>query len=197
MCVGVLLAGLAMPPAPSAQISTAVRDRTQIAAGSGPSPQLAEPTRHTTPHLEVTTYPVPGEVAAGSRVALTIDVTPRRGMHLYAPGAEGYRSIALTITPNLVVRAQPVKYPAGEVYFFEPLNERVPVYQKRFTIVQELLLQNTRDARTALRGKRELVVNGTFEYQACDDKVCFNPVSVPLEWRVKLRSTANEAQEAR
>jgi len=29
-------------------------------------------------------------------------------------------------------------------------------------------------------------ITGTLEYQACDDKLCYNPTSVPLSWTVAL-----------
>ena len=38
-------------------------------------------------------------------------------------------------------------------------------------------------------GKNELSITGTLDYQACDDKICYNPVSLPLSWKVAL--TAN------
>ena len=31
-----------------------------------------------------------------------------------------------------------------------------------------------------------LTLRGTLDYQACDDRVCYNPVSVPLSWTVTL-----------
>ena len=75
----------------------------------------------------------------------------------------------------------------SEIYFFEPLNERVPVFQKPFSLVQELVLEGTAQAQAALRGKENVTVKGTLEYQACDDRTCFNPVSVPLSWTLTLR----------
>jgi hypothetical protein len=70
---------------------------------------------------------------------------------------------------------------------FKPLNERVPVYQKPFTLLQEIVLEGTPQAQAALRGKDSLTLNGRLEYQACDDKVCFNPESVPISWTFMLR----------
>jgi hypothetical protein len=32
----------------------------------------------------------------------------------------------------------------------------------------------------------ELVINGTLEYQACDEKICYNPASLPLSWKIGL-----------
>ena len=31
-----------------------------------------------------------------------------------------------------------------------------------------------------------LTLRGTLDYQACDDSICYNPVSVPLSWTVTL-----------
>jgi len=96
-------------------------------------------------------------------------------------------NITLNIEPQPHVRTMPVQYPASEVYYFKPLNERVPVYQKPFTLVMDVVADATAEARKALAGRSELVLDGTLEYQACDDKICYNPVSIPLSWRVALR----------
>jgi hypothetical protein len=81
----------------------------------------------------------------------------------------------------------PMKYPASEIYHFKPLNERVRVYQKPFTLVQEIVLEETPQAQAAFRGKDSIRLTGTLEYQACDDKVCYNPASAPLSWIISLR----------
>ena len=52
--------------------------------------------------------------------------------------------------------------------------------------MQELVLDASPQAQAALRGKDTLTVNGTLEYQACDDQICFNPASVPLSWTLSL-----------
>ena len=51
-------------------------------------------------------------------------------------------------------------YPASEIYFFKPLNERVPVFQKPFRLVQEVVLDGTPAAQEALRGKQEIHPHG-------------------------------------
>jgi peroxiredoxin len=144
-------------------------------------------TKVTTEHLQLTTYPSDAAVAPGNRFSVVLDITPRRGMHVYAPGAAGYRVAAVTIAPQPFVRSMPGKYPPSEIYTFKPLNERVPVYQKPFTLVQELVLEGDLRAQAALRGRDTLTIGGSLEYQACDDRVCFNPMSVPLTWTVRLK----------
>jgi peroxiredoxin len=145
-----------------------------------------------TEHLDVKTYPSESAVAVGNRFAIAFDVTPKPRIHVYAPGAAGYRVVGVTITPQPFVHVLPLTYPKSEIYFFKPLNERVPVYQKPFTLVQELTLDGQPDAQAALRGKDSLTLTGTLDYQACDDKVCFNPTSLPLTWMLSLRPLIRE-----
>ena len=143
-------------------------------------------TQVSTAHLDLRTYPSDASVALGTRFSLALDVAPKRGMHVYAPGATGYRVVALNITPQPHVRTQPLRYPASEIYHFVPLNERVAVFQKPFTLLMEVVPEATAEARKAFAGRSELVITGTLEYQACDDKICYNPVSVPLSWKVAM-----------
>lgn len=163
--------------------STAARVSLQLGGGAAP----VSATQIDTAHVSIMTYPSDAEVSAGHRFSLALDVTPRRGMHVYAPGASSYRVIALTIEPQPFVRAGALSHPMSEIYWFKPLDERVPVYRRPFRLVQDLVLEGSREAQAALKGHQALVIRGTLDYQACDDKVCFNPVSLPLSWSVALR----------
>ena len=60
----------------------------------------------------------------------------------------GYRVIGLTMTPVPHVRFEPVEFPASEIYHFEPLDERVPVYQQPFMLLQEVVVSGQRRLRT-------------------------------------------------
>ena len=143
-------------------------------------------TQVSTQHLDLRAYTSDASVSLGTRLSLALDITPKPGMHLYAPGATGYRVVTLDVTPQPHVRTQPLRYPASEVYHFVPLNERVAVFQKPFTLLMEVVPEATAEARKAFAGKSELVITGSLEYQACDDKLCYNPVSVPLSWRLAM-----------
>ena len=149
-------------------------------------------TKVSSTHLELTTWPSDAAIAPGNRFSLVLDIQPGPHIHVYAPGAKGYRVVALTIEPQPNVRVPPVQYPASQIYFYKPLNERVPVFQKPFTLVQEVILEGTPQAQAALRGKDNLTLTGELDYQACDDKECFNPTSVPLSWTVALRPLVRE-----
>ncbi len=149
-------------------------------------------TQLSTEHLDVKAYPSEAAIAPGNRFSIAFDVTPKSRIHVYAPGASSYRVVSVTITPQPFVRVLPLKYPKSEMYFFKPLNERVPVYQKPFALVQELVLEGNPEAQAAWRGRESLTLTGTFDYQACDDKVCFNPMSIPLTWTLSLRPLIRE-----
>jgi peroxiredoxin len=144
-------------------------------------------TKISTGQLDLATYPSDATISPGNRFSLALEIRPRTGMHIYAPGASDYRVISLTLTPQPFVRTLPMRYPASEVYFFRPLNERVPVYQKPFTLVQEITLEASPQAQAALRGRDSLTLSGVLEYQACDDTICYSPASLPLSWTVRLQ----------
>ena len=147
-----------------------------------------------TAHLDITSYASSAGVAPGDRFSVVLDIEPHAKIHVYAPGAKGYRVIGMNLDSTPDVKLLPVQYPASEIYFFKPLNERVPVFQKPFRLVQEVILNGTQQAQAALRGRENVTVKGSLEYQACDDKQCFNPVSVPLSWTVALRPLVVQRQ---
>ena len=144
-------------------------------------------TQVSTDHLDLRTYPSDQTIALGNRFSLALDITPKKGIHVYAPSATNYRVVSLTVAPQPYVRVLPVKYPASEIYHFKPLNERVATYQKPFTLLVDIVPDVTPEAQKAFSGKKELALTGTLEYQACDDKICYNPVSLPLSWTVAVK----------
>jgi peroxiredoxin len=154
-------------------------------AGAGISPVQA--TQASTQHLDFKAYPSDAAVSLGTRFSVAVEIAPKKGMHVYAPGASNYRVVSLNITPQPHVRTAAVRYPASEIYHFVPLNERVPTYQKPFLLMVDVVAEATPEGRKAFAGKTELVINGTLDYQACDDKICYNPVSMPVSWKVDLK----------
>jgi hypothetical protein len=151
-----------------------------------------EATKISAGHVDITTYSSDPVIAPGNRFALAVNIVPAQHVHVYAPGAQGYKIVKLEIVPQQFVRIVPLAYPASEIYFFKPLNERVPVYQKPFTLLQEVVLEVSLEAAKAMAGQTELKLSGMLQYQACDDKRCFNPASVPLSWTLKLTPNITE-----
>lgn len=158
--------------------------------GTGTAPVAATKVAGT--HVDLATYASDTSIAAGNRFSLVVNVAPHAGVHVYAPGASGYRVIDLRLEPQPFVRVMPATYPPSEIYFFKPLNERVPVFQKPFVLARELVLEGTSAAQAAMRGKESITIRGSLDYQACDDKLCFNPVSVPVTWTLSLKALVTE-----
>lgn len=143
-------------------------------------------------HLSVTTYATDRAAAQGTHFSIVVDVTPAARVHVYAPGASSYIPVALHIhqQPGLVLRR--AIFPKPEDYFFQPLKEHVPVYQRPFRVIQDVMLDPSHDGTTALKDVTTLTITGSFDYQACDDKVCFPPQSVPLSWAVGVKPLDRE-----
>ncbi len=136
----------------------------------------------TNPQLSLQAIAEPDVVAPNSTVTITFAVTPARRMHLYAPGAKEYQVIAVKLDAQAGVKPRPLVYPPSETYYFEPLDERVPVYSKPFTLTQVIAV-----SAAALKGKEALALSGRLEYQACDDRVCFKPGTIPFAFELKVK----------
>jgi len=169
-----------------------------IAAASAPSAQSFRPAPVATAvppggaatvrtsHLTVQAAASAASLAPGDRLSLSLDVRPRTGMHVYAPGKHDYQVVTFTVDARPWLTTTPLKYPPSELYHFVPLDERVETYLKPFTLVQELTVLATAEARKQLAGQKTVTVRGTLEYQACDDKICYAPTKVPLEFTLDL-----------
>jgi hypothetical protein len=139
-----------------------------------------------TPHLTVIAAASDDAIAPGERLSLVFDVTPRPGMHVYAPGKHTYQVVRVMLDQQPWLRAHPPAYPRSELYHFKPLDERVEVYQKPFRLVQDVTVLATPEAQKLLAGESSVTVTGQLEYQACDDKLCYSPQSVPVRWTLAL-----------
>ena len=154
--------------------------------GVGLSPIAA--VEGSTAHLKFTAYPSNSTVTVGTRFSLALEVEPGPNMHVYAPGAEelGYRVIGFNLAPTPLARFEPVTYPDSEIYHFEPLDEFAPVYQERFTLLQEVVMDASAEAEAIMADLDALTLSGTLEYQACDDAICFLPQSIPVSFTLDL-----------
>jgi hypothetical protein len=144
-------------------------------------------TKVSSPLMEITSFATDSIVAVGTHFSLVLDVRPAPGVHVYAPGVRGYKSIGVSIRSQPGVVILGTQYPQSEDYHFKPLNEHVQVFQRPFRIVQNVAIDTSTKGQAALKGISTLTINGTLSYQACNDTVCFNPQLVPLAWTVTLR----------
>ena len=138
---------------------------------------VSGPPQETT-HLKIATSAMPDTAKPGAKVALAVDVTPKPGMHVYAPGQDGYIAITVKIDPQpMFSTAGKPKYPNAEKFVMPALNETQLVYNKPFRITQDITFAST-------LGSGPLTITGSIRYQACNDKICFLPTTVPVTWTV-------------
>lgn len=117
--------------------------------------------------------------APGSKVSLFLDIVPKPGIHVYAPGAKDYVPVVVKMDPQPGVTLAVVKYPKSDVLVFD--GEKVPVYRQAFRLVEDVSLART------LKTASTLTLTGMVKYQACDDRVCFIPASVPVRWTIVVK----------
>ena len=120
-------------------------------------------------------------VPPGGTVVLWADVTPKRNIHVYAPGAKGFEAVALIVSRKAGLAFGKPKYPAGELLASPGVDQRVPVYVKTFRMTQPLTLDRTVKSQTIL------TIAGAVNYQACDDRLCYPTASIPVNWTIKVR----------
>jgi len=158
-----------------------------ILATQGVAPS-AGATKAGTPHLSMqASISDSDQVAPGERLTIVIQVTPRAGMHVYAPGKHDYQVVQLALDPQPWLRIHDARYPAPEIYHFKPLDERVEVYQRPFRLTRDVTLLATDEAQKELGALTSVTLTGALEYQACDDTICFNPARIPISFRLTLK----------
>jgi len=118
-------------------------------------------------------------VAPGDRIALTLDLDLDPGMHVYAPGVEGYIPIdwKMLDSPGAIVHAP--EFPRSEKLYLKAIGETVPAYRNHFRVTRDITIGRPPDA------SGEITVTGGLRYQACDDRVCYIPQQLHLAWTFK------------
>ncbi len=130
----------------------------------------------------------------GTRLTIGLELRLPQGWHFYSPQvAGGYRGIAWQMVPSDCSIIGDVVYP-------EPLwkqmafsSEKLPVYEGTLRLTRELiikpLLNDSNPAvfqlfRTScLDSASKLQASGSLQFQACNERECFPPQSIPLEWK--------------
>lgn len=111
-------------------------------------------------------------------------------MHVYSPQQENYIPVSIAVEANKAFRADEPVFPKAEKYFFAPLKETQLVYSKSFRIVQPVTLASASVLRAQGRQPgATLTIGGTLRYQACDDAICYLPKTLPISWRIELKSS--------
>ena len=142
--------------------------------------------RNDTMHLTVHSSISATEATPGKKLSVSFDITPKRNMHVYAPGKHDYQVIAIKLDPQPWMKVAPTSYPPSEIYHFKELDEKVETYGQPFKLVQDITILNTAAAKKALAAG-PIKLTGRLEYQACDDKLCYAPTKVPVSFELTVK----------
>ena len=144
-------------------------------------------------HLTVRTSAGSAAVRGGHRIALMAELDIKSGFHAYAPGQQDYIAVDWKFEPSDGWMAHDVTYPPGKKVRLEGLNETALVYEGKVRLMRDLTIGAANKVKPLLK-EGMLVVPATLRYQACDDRQCFPPETVALEWR--LRFEDHDSQRA-
>lgn len=139
------------------------------------------------PHLSLAVEQSDRTGFPGGRITLTAEVQLPPDVHVYAPGVQGYKSIALVMDSTPGMEYTPVNYPRAKVLYLPAIKERVPVFEGNFRITQDLKVNSAAEFSNSLgTDGKTFTITGKLEYQACDTKICFLPTSVPVRWQLQV-----------
>ena len=127
-------------------------------------------------------------VAPGQRIRLTLDLDLLPDMHVYAPGVEGYIPIEWKMQDPEIFHVQAAVFPHPEKLYLRAIDETVPAYRGHFRLVRDITIPPESKVKSALDRSGEFTVDGTLRYQACDDRVCYIPQTMRLQWTLRYQS---------
>ena len=122
--------------------------------------------------------------APGQRVALMLDVDLEPNMHVYAPGVEGYIPIDWKMQDSDTAQVHAPVFPRAEKLYLKAIDETVPAYRNHFRLVRDITI------KPAAEGAGRFTVDGSLRYQACDDRVCYIPQTLRLQWTFEYQALA-------
>ncbi|HXJ12413.1 MAG TPA: protein-disulfide reductase DsbD N-terminal domain-containing protein [Candidatus Limnocylindrales bacterium] len=128
-------------------------------------------------------------MAPGSRVTLAAEIELAPGLHVYSPGVKGYRPIQLELQRSSGIELSQVTYPNSKVLYLEAIQERVPVFEGKFRITQDVIVTPSKTGdvvRSLVSTQKTISITGELKYQACDKTICYPPASVPLKWQLQI-----------
>lgn len=139
------------------------------------APGLAQPAQP--PTLARVEVVQPGPAKPGTPLKLVVNVTPRDGIHIYAPPQKEFKPVSLTVDAVPGVKIGKPQFPPAVTRTFE--GEPIKVYDRAFSISVPVTVDARADGTASVSGK--------LLYQACDDLVCYRPVSTSVRWDIRIQ----------
>jgi thioredoxin:protein disulfide reductase len=140
------------------------------------------------PEASVTPFVETTDVRAGSSTRVALAVSLPEGLHVQSdrPRDPTLIPTALTVEPPPGVRVSRLIYPHPTDFEQQGQAEPLAVFEHEFVVGAELEI-----GPEVLPGK--LVIPARLRYQACDDKVCFRPMTATTTWTLQVGGAGRSA----
>jgi thiol:disulfide interchange protein len=141
------------------------------------------------PRAKVTPVVEAEALAAGgqTRLALTVALPPKLHVQSDKPRDPSLIPTVLTVEAPAGVTVTDLVFPHPSDFTLEGQTEPLAVFDNEFVVGAEIQLDAGAPAG-------ELVIPGRLRYQACDDRVCFQPRTERFEWRVRVSASTVPGQ---
>lgn len=117
-------------------------------------------------------------------VLMMFRVHPGYHINSNKPNSELMIPTAVKLDVPTDISVAKMTYPAGKDYSFSfSPDEKISVYSGDFA-VKGLVVTNRKTPRGTFR------VHGTLKYQACDNRACYPPATIPLQFDVNVQKVA-------
>src|SRR5688500_8099641 len=132
------------------------------------------------PRATVTTLLEKDGVTPGGTAHAALKVVLPEKLHSNSnkPRDKNLIPTVLTITPTEGVTVAEIVYPPASDLKQEGSDQPLSVYEREFLVGVRLNV-----AANVAAG--DITVDGRFRYQACDEKVCYLPVSESVQWKLR------------
>ncbi|MBL8217653.1 MAG: redoxin domain-containing protein [Bryobacterales bacterium] len=137
-------------------------------------------------HVAITTAASTGIVSGGQRILLSVEIDIPKDYHLYAPGVEGYYAVDWQMGASDLVKPHKVEYPKSRILYLQAIDEKVPVFEGKIRLLRDVTLAQGKVLTAAAGEGKQVTLSGSVKYQACSDRMCFPPETVPLEWTLRF-----------
>jgi hypothetical protein len=139
------------------------------------------------PHLHVALGQSHRTGQPGSRITLITELRLPADVHVYAPGAKGYKPLKLELDPLPEMEFKPAVYPRSKDLYLAVIDEHIAVFDGTFHISQEVKVTSAPNFAASLgKDGKVVTITGKLDYQVCDNTMCYLPSSIPVKWQVQV-----------
>lgn len=137
-------------------------------------------------HVAIATSASTAIVSGGQRILLSVEIDIPKDYHLYAPGVEGYYAVEWKMASAELAKPHDVDFPKSRILYLKAIDEKVPVFEGKIRLLRDVTLAHSKVLTQAAGSSKQFTIEGTLRYQACSDRLCYPPETVPLRWNLQF-----------